>query len=380
MNRPRRWTWSSGVRLARDLVMVLIGTGIIAMALASMLSRIGNVVLVLVLAIVVEIVLSPMVDKLAQYWNRAWAVFVVVFLAVVLVVFGGGLLIAILARQVVGLASRLPVDFTQLSMWTPGVLGWLNHLGINISLTQIEDRILTSVGNLSSIFITQTVNVVTHLVDTVINGAVTLFVIVYLLLDAERIHSAIIRLVPQDRRENLLAVEHTLSRVVGGYVRGQILLSLIVGGGFAIGSWGIGLPYPVVIGLVAAVMEMIPLIGPILGAIVPIGLAIFGGHIWSRVPEVLALVALIHLLESQVLGPRIIRSQVGLHPVLSVVALMIGADLKGVWGALFAVPAAGILVAAWIAGVRVWREKVVLPKEPGVFPTQSQQSRIRGPD
>ncbi|MHB1611274.1 MAG: AI-2E family transporter, partial [Sulfobacillus sp.] len=245
---------------------------------------------------------------------------------------------------------------------TPGILNGLSNIGLKINVPQIEDKIFSSMGQMSTLVVRQTVVIVTNLIDFIVDGVIILFITVYLLLEADRIQMAVLRLVPNQHRESLLAVEHTLTRVVGGYVRGQFLLSLIVGTGFGLGSWIIGLPYPLVIGVFASVMELIPLLGPVLGAILPLILALFNNP-WVAVPEVLVLLAAIHLVESQILGPRIIRNQVGLHPVLSVVALMIGAELQGIWGALFAVPAAGILVAAWVAAVRVWREKVVLPSQ-----------------
>jgi predicted PurR-regulated permease PerM len=220
---------------------------------------------------------------------------------------------------------------------------------------------LANAGRVSSIVVSQAVHIVSNIVGGVVDGAIILFITVYWLLDSERIQAAVLRLVPLPRRDLVIAVEHTLTRVVGGYVRGQLLLSAVVGSAFGLGSWMIGLPFPFLLGALAGVMELIPLLGPILGAIVPLVMALTGGHAFVQVPEVVVLFAAVHVLESQILGPRIIRSQVGLHPVLSVLALMIGADWQGIWGALFAVPAAGIIVAAWLAAVRVWRQRVVLP-------------------
>lgn len=354
--------WMMRLVIIRDVILVVIGAGVILLALWWALGRIGNVVLVLIMAVMFEITLSPLVDRLAAAWGRRWAVLVVVAGAVVVFVVGGILLVTTITSQVIGLVSRLPADFNPLAHRTPAFLSGLNHLGMTISFSQIESRVFASAGQVSSFLVTQTVNLVTRLVDGVVDGAITLFITVYLLLDAERIQAAIVRLVPDQHKEGLLTVEHTLARVIGGYVRGQVVLSLIVGTAFGVGTWLIGLPYPLVLGLVAAIMEFIPLLGPVLGAILPLVMAAFS-HPLVEVPEVLVLLGAVHLLESQILAPRIIRSQMGLHPVLSVVALMIGAELKGIWGAVFAVPVAGILVAAWVAGVRVWRDKVVLPSQ-----------------
>ncbi len=346
----------------RDLVLVIIGIGVILIATTMALSRIANVVVVLVLAMMFEITLSPLVERLALIWKRPWAVLSAVGLSVLILVAGSVLLVTVIASQLANLVARLPTEFHIVTRHTPRILNGLSNIGLKISVTQIEDKIFSSMGQLSTFIVKQTVVIVTNLIDFIVDGVIILFITVYLLLEAERIQVAVLRLVPQQHRESLLAVEHTLTRVIGGYVRGQFLLSLIVGTGFGAGCWIIGLPYPLVIGVFAAVMELIPLLGPVLGAILPLVLALFNNP-WVAVPEVLVLLAAIHLLESQILGPRIIRNQVGLHPVLSVVALMIGAELQGIWGALFAVPAAGILVAAWVAAVRVWREKVVLPSQ-----------------
>ncbi len=349
--------------MGRDAVVVVLGTGVFLVALWWVLSRLGNVVVVLMIAGMFEITLSPMVDRLSLYWNRPWAVLVVVLGVIVVVAVGGVLLVTVIAGQLATLVAKLPHEVQTLTRSTPGLMAWIRHTNIQVNLLQIENRLFSSLGQVSTFLVTQTLTIVTHLVDSVVDGAITLFITVYLLLDANRIQKGILRLVPHHHREGLIAVEHTLSRVIGGYVRGQMGLSLIVGTAFGFGTWLIGLPYPLVIGVFAAIMELIPLLGPVLGAILPVLLAIFN-HPWVQIPEVLVLLAAAHLLESQILGPKIIRSQVGVHPVISVIALMVGASLKGILGALFAVPIAGIIVAAWVAGVRVWREKVVLPSQP----------------
>ncbi len=125
----------------------------------------------------------------------------------------------------------------------------------------------------------------------------------------------------------------------------------------------LGLPYPLAIGCFAALMELVPLLGPVLGAVLPVLLALLKRPL-PLVPEVLVLYILIQVIESQILGPRIIRQQVGLHPVLSVVALMTGALLFGIWGALFAVPVAGLIAAAWSAGANAWRGVIEEPPDP----------------
>ncbi|NMP23471.1 AI-2E family transporter [Sulfobacillus harzensis] len=357
---PKRFRWN--LAALRDLVLVVLGTATVIYGLGFLLSRLGRVVLILILAIIFTITLSPLVDRLANHWRRPWAVLVVVLGAVLVIVGGGAILGIVITGQLVTLVKHVPENVQHLSTLAPGLLSWLSHNNIHINIPSLENKILSNAGKVSSFIVSQTINIVTNVIGALVDGAIVLFVTVYWLLDAERMQLAILRLVPVQHRDLVLAAEHTLTRVVGGYVRGQLLLSAVVGSAFGLGSWAIGLSYPLLIGVLAGVMELIPLLGPVLGAIVPLIMAL-AGHPLVQVPEVAVLFAAVHLLESQILGPRIIRSQVGLHPVLSVLALMIGADWQGVWGALFAVPAAGIVVAAWVAAVRLWRERVVLPSQ-----------------
>ena len=358
--RDKHFQWN--IATMRDLVLVVLGTGAVIYGLWFMLTRLGRVVLILILAIIFTITLSPLVDRLSTRWRRPWAVLVVVVGAVLVIVGGGTVLGTVMTGQLMHLVKKVPAHVSHLTNLAPGVFAWLNHNGIHISMSNVEGRIVSNAGRVSSFVVSQIFNIVSNVIGGVVDAAIVLFVTIYWLLDAERMQMAVLRLVPPRRRDLVIAVEHTLTRVVGGYVRGQLLLSAVVGSAFGLGSWAIGLHYPVLLGVLAGAMELIPLLGPILGAIVPFIMALTG-HPFVQVPEVAVLFAAVHLLESQILGPRIIRSQVGLHPVLSVLALMIGADWQGIWGALFAVPSAGILVAAWVAAVRVWRERVVLPSQ-----------------
>ncbi len=358
--RDKHFQWN--IATMRDLVLVVLGTGAVIYGLWFMLARLGRVVLILILAIIFTITLSPLVDRLSSRWRRPWAVLVVVVGAVLVIVGGGTVLGTVMTGQLMHLVKKVPAHVSHLTNLAPGVFAWLNHNGIHISMSNVEGRIVSNAGRVSSFVVSQIFNIVSNVIGGVVDAAIVLFVTIYWLLDAERMQMAVLRLVPPRRRDLVIAVEHTLTRVVGGYVRGQLLLSAVVGSAFGLGSWAIGLHYPVLLGVLAGAMELIPLLGPILGAIVPFIMALTG-HPFVQVPEVAVLFAAVHLLESQILGPRIIRSQVGLHPVLSVLALMIGADWQGIWGALFAVPSAGILVAAWVAAVRVWRERVVLPSQ-----------------
>ncbi len=335
----------------RDTLMVVILTGIILFAAERVLSKLHEVVVVLLLSLTLVIVLNPLVKLLTRRMSRNWAVLIVIVVAL-LVFFGGiGGLLSVMIRQLQVLAKDLPGDIERL---TPLVFQFLKNVGIQLNMAQVKHSALKHVSLVSTQAIHDTLRVFTSIVTGLVDTVLIIILTVYMLLDAPKIASTFQHLIPSQHLHGALSIERTVAHVIGGYVRGQLLLSLVIGIAFALCTALIGLPDAITIGAIAALGELIPLLGPIIGSLLPLIFALLN-HPALHVPEVLIMLLGIHLLESDVLGPRIMRDQLGLHPIVSIVALLIGATWLGIWGALFAVPAAGIVVAGIRAGLQAWR-------------------------
>ena len=162
----------------------------------------------------------------------------------------------------------------------------------------------------------------------------------YLLVEAESIRGSFLRLFPRGRRTQVAKASAEVTLKVSAWLNGQLLLAAIIGSTAAIGLWLIGVPYFYVLALIAAVGEMIPVIGPILAAIPAIAVA------WSVSGQQALIVAVFFLVQQQVenhvLVPKIMERQVGISPAVVIVALLIGGSLLGVMGAILAVPTAAI--------------------------------------
>jgi hypothetical protein len=109
----------------------------------------------------------------------------------------------------------------------------------------------------------------------------------------------------------------------------------------AAGCFLLGVQYPLVLGLAAGFFELVPMLGPILGALPAIGVAAFQG--WQLALATVVLYIVIQQLEAHVIAPRVMGHAVGVHPVIAILAVLLGADLDGILGALVAVPLAGIV-------------------------------------
>src|SRR5207245_5805603 len=144
----------------------------------------------------------------------------------------------------------------------------------------------------------------------------------------------------------LLLFEDALNRGVGNYIRGQLTLALLIGCLAGVGCAFLGLKdYALIIAVLAFIFETIPMVGPALASIPAILISLLLPDPLHHTPWVIVYFIVIQLVESNILGPRIVGHAVGLHPIASIMALIIGAQLFGAFGALLATP---IVAAAWV--------------------------------
>ncbi len=176
----------------------------------------------------------------------------------------------------------------------------------------------------------------------VVGAVITVFVLpYYLLIEGDSLQQSFLRLFRPDRRPQVARITEAATLKVGGWLGGQLLLSLVIGSTAAFGLWLFDVPYFGVLALVAAIGELIPVVGPILAAI-PAVLVGFTVSIQTGI-LVAAYYGVQQFIENHFLVPRIMQRQVGLSAVAVIVALLVGTELLGIVGALLAVPSAAIV-------------------------------------
>lgn len=146
---------------------------------------------------------------------------------------------------------------------------------------------------------------------------------------------------PMERRENTKGLISAMETKVGAYIAGQGILMLVVGGMALVAYSLIGLPYVLVLALVAGVMEAVPIIGPLLGAVPAALVALSLGP--DKLIWVIVATVVIQQLENSILVPRVMRKAVGVNPFVTLLALFAFGSLLGVAGALMAIPMAAIV-------------------------------------
>jgi predicted PurR-regulated permease PerM len=326
----------------------------------QVLSPISHTLILFGLAAVLAFALSSPVTMLTGRVGNRLVAIVVVYLLVGTVVVGGLTLLAgPFVRDATALSSALPHYAADLQARAPEVQTALGNYGIQADLDQLKARAAVAVEQGGSEVLKNLVGTLAEVGGIILDIVLALVISLYLLIDGPRFRVRILALVPSQHRPKALFLEDHVSRVLGGYLRGQLTLAVIIGVAAGVGTGLLGLPYAVVLGVLAGLFELVPMFGPVLSVVPAVIVALFMP--FPTVVWVIQFILAIQQIENNVLAPRISGHAVGLHPLGAMFALLAGFQLAGLLGGLFAVPLAGVL---WVLMGAAYRNAVASPTRP----------------
>jgi len=312
-----------------------------------------KVLLPYILGLVVAYVLLPLVNWLDRHmparlhrWRVARSLSIILTYLLMIALIAGivAFVIPVVAEQVQILVKNWPELTTRAQDWGTRGLGWYTdnipvdwRLAIESNLRGLADDALKAGRDA---FLT-TVRTVSSTMSFFLGLIVIPFWLFYILQDEERVKAGVLRAFPQQLQADVQCMARLVDDVLSAYIRGQLLLCLFVGGMATIALLIIGVPFALVLGLVAGIFEVLPYVGPILGAIPAVLVAL----LFDPVSVLWVLVAFVAIqqIENLILVPRISGESVKLHPALVMVALVIGNEVAGLIGMLVAVPVAAVI-------------------------------------
>lgn len=177
----------------------------------------------------------------------------------------------------------------------------------------------------------------------------------YLLIDLRRFQEGVVELTPPKYRDEVRYVGGEVGGALGSFVRGQLLVAVIVGIASSLAMWAIELPFWLIIGILAGLLNLIPFLGPIVGGALAALVALLNGDPWQAVWAV-ALFTLIQQIDNHIITPMVQRTRVNLSPLVIVLALVIGGAVAGLLGVLVAVP---LTAAVRILVGHLWRTRML---------------------
>jgi predicted PurR-regulated permease PerM len=315
------------------------------------LAHIAGPVLMFALGAILAYALTPLVGRLARVMPR-WLALIIVYLGLLVVLAGViFLLVETVFQQFGPLVSKVNEWLSSQGANGPqAITDYLKQLGLS---QQQIDGLTSDLASFLQGLAGQVVPLATGVLSVLFNVVIVGIVSIYLVLDGGRFLNWATKNTPVAQRRNVSFFIQSLDQVMGGYVRGQLLLCLAISIMIGVGMWAVGVPFPLVLAVLAFVFEFIPMIGLWLVGAVCVLVALSVG--WQTALAALIVAVIASVIEGNVLSPRLLGHAVGVHPLVSLFALLAFGELFGLWGALFAAPVAGFVQAIATAFWRQWR-------------------------
>lgn len=351
-------------------VVILAAVAALFWLLGAFLARFSHVFLPLAVAGVIALILKPYFDWLVERLHLHPVVALVALLLTILVpVVGVGWFFGdLLVGQISGLIDKIPDWWQGVAAWFQARLPKLKELWDQY---QVGDRLQAATsGNENSLvsglqtvglsFLSAGANVFGALGALFSWAVLPVYVGFLLLIDPRKVIGSAGGMLPflkAETRDDFTYLVQEFVEIVVAFFRGQLLIAFLQGLLFAIGFWAVGLNYGFILGLLLGFLNIIPYLGSIVGLGVTLPLAFFeaGGGL-STVVAVMVVFTVVQLIEGNLLTPKIMGDQTGLHPMVIIVAVFFwGSALNGITGLVLAIPLTAFFVVFW----RLAREKYI---------------------
>ncbi|MFQ5649488.1 MAG: AI-2E family transporter [bacterium] len=312
--------------------------GLIVFWILSLLPALRSVFSIIIFALFLASILDPVVNFLENRGiNRMLASILVFALILFLGVVGFKFLAPIVSEEIqqmsTGLQDRSAGDVMQKMQ---------DRLGDDIPLLSnpmVQKELRMKVDAM----LKKSFTIVVDLLSAVVSIIMLAFITFFFLKDGRRMKKKIVSWVPNRYFEMALIILHKISTQLGRYIRGQLLVALIVGSLSILALSLLHIRYAFFIGALAGLANMIPYFGPIVGAVPALVIALIDTGSLGAVVTVVVAFASIQLFENVFVSPFVVSKSVELHPLTIIIVILIGAQLMGVFGMLLAVPTASII-------------------------------------
>ena len=344
----RHWNWFRALLIP---VIILAWAGVL-IAVWWVLGHLTHALLVLVLSSLVAFALTPLVNVLARWLPRAIAIAIAYVLGMLIIISLVGVVVVSAVSEISNLVQNLPAYGESAKALEPQVTSLLAPLGVQEA--QVADYRARAIGYLQAVgarAAQDAFGAVQVVLGAIVDAMLVLILSIYLTANGPAIGRWLRHQTPGGQRHRTRELIAIVNQVVGGYIRGTLAMATLVGVLVGAGMFALHVRYALLLGVIAFFMEFVPILGVFISGALCVSIALFQG--WLVALLVAAYFAVVHVIEGDVVGPRVMGKSVGVHPAVALLALVAGSELFGLWGALFGAPLAGLVQAI---GTAIWRE------------------------
>ncbi|MBT4384316.1 AI-2E family transporter [Candidatus Peregrinibacteria bacterium] len=319
--------------------------------LANFLGDITDIILVFFVSILFAAALDPTVDSLEKYKiPRALSVIGIFIIIIGLIVFFISQLVPLVASQIIELAKNLNTIVVDLSNgesalpFADKLEPLMQNFLTEVDQEQIVDQLKNSLETLGSQLegiAGNTLGTIKNLFNGIINFLLVLVLTFFIVVDERGVDDFFISLFPSKHGKYIVEKMEAVKHKVGFWLRGQVILMIVMFVITWIGFMIIGVDYALTLAMLAGIAEIIPIVGPIIAG-VPAGLVAFNESYWL-VLWVIGFILVVQQIEANVIVPLVMKKAVGLSPIIIILSMMIGFKSIGVLGAIIAIPVATTL-------------------------------------
>ena len=292
---------------------------------------------------------DPLVDRLQLAGrSRNTAVIIVFTLMALLLALVLVILVPLIESQISTLVESLPryrLWFTGVAIpWIEGRTGmqiatWLD-LGHLVELMRSNWERAGGVATTVLGYVSRSGFALIGMLTSIVLIPVITF---FFLRDWDLLVGRVASMIPRDHIETVSRLARESSDVLGGFLRGQFLVMIILGVMYGVGLWAVGLDLGILIGIIAGLFTFVPYLGPTSGVVLGVLAAVMQYGDWKHIAGVLAVFGIGQLIESYWLTPKLVGDRIGLHPVAVIFAVLAGGHLFGFLGMLLALPMAAVV-------------------------------------
>lgn len=364
--RQKKWMfWTVWLLVVATLILVASKISFIFAPISAFFSTVFGP---LVAASFLYYLVNPIVVLLERRLRipRGKAVLAVLLALLLVLVVLFAIVIPALLRQITALVAAVPTYAQQVNHFfaTLDQQPWVQQLNLQETLATIDLPIDTIVGDVLG-NVTKSFSAVGAALSTVASAALSVltipFIFVYMLKDGDRLVPAIARWFPSSYRNNIVEALRETNKTIASYIGGQMLVCLFTGFFTGVGYALIGLPYAALLGVVAAITNLIPYVGPYLGLLPAVLVALTISPLQALLACVVVLV--VQQIEANFVSPNVLGKSLDMHPLTIMFILLVSGSLFGVMGMVLAVPAYGVVKTLVIYGHRLYRELKERQKE-----------------
>ena len=325
-----------------------VGVGVVSalLFLAWILSEMAGLLWPFVASFVLAYLLAPLVGILERRISRTFAIAILALL-VLGGLFGIGILVVPMVINEVGeLVGRLPAYGRALTAFYEGLLVRVESFGYPVPAVEIQQWILDQLPEVGSSIASRTTSALKGLttgVAALLNLLMIPFVTYYVLKDFDRIKEVLAKSLPPRHARSTTELIARVDRVLGQYIRGQIIVCGFIAVITAMGLAILGIRYAVILGVMAGLLSLIPLIGVAISLVVASMITLLDADPLFGVGKVAVVFAAVQFIEGNFLSPRLLGSRVGLHPAWVMFALVFSAHFWGFLGMVIAIPTAAVV-------------------------------------